>query len=55
MTGRRTADKSILYPSSDLARRHNAGVETETASPAEAYAAFPHWAAGRNDWNPLHG
>jgi uncharacterized cupin superfamily protein len=55
MTGRRTADKSILYPSSDLPRRHNAGVETETASSGAAYAAFPHWAPGRNDWNPLHG
>ena len=55
MTGARTADKSIVYPASDLARRNGAGVETETTSPAEAYAPFPHWAPGRNDWNPLNG
>jgi uncharacterized cupin superfamily protein len=55
MTGRRTTDKSIRYPGSDLARLHNASVEAETTSPAEAYAAFPHWAPGRNDWNPFHG
>jgi uncharacterized cupin superfamily protein len=55
MTGARTPDKSIVYPASDLARRHDAGVETETGSPHEAYAPFPHWAPGRNDWNPLHG
>jgi uncharacterized cupin superfamily protein len=55
MTGARTPAKSIVYPASDLARRHDAGVETETGSPHEAYAPFPHWAPGRNDWNPLHG
>jgi hypothetical protein len=41
MTGRRTSDRKIVYPRSDLARRHGAGVETGTNSPAEAYAPFP--------------
>lgn len=30
----------VVYPVSDLARRHGAGVETETTKPEEAYAAF---------------
>jgi uncharacterized cupin superfamily protein len=54
MTGGRTADKEIVYPRSDLARRHGAGVETETSSPAEAYAPFPHWQPERPDtWSGL--
>jgi len=37
-----------------LARRHGAGVQTETSSPAEAYAAFSHWRLGRPDgWAAL--
>jgi uncharacterized cupin superfamily protein len=47
MTGARTRRKSIVYPDSDLARRYSAGVDEETDSPAEAYAAFPHWGPGR--------
>jgi uncharacterized cupin superfamily protein len=38
MTGARTTDRTIVYPRSDAARRHGAGVETETRSPSEAYA-----------------
>ena len=54
MTGRRTREKSIVYPGSELARRHSAGVEAETSSPAEAYASFPHWQPKRPDtWNGL--
>jgi uncharacterized cupin superfamily protein len=41
MTGGRVGEKSIVYPRSELALRHGAGVETETTSPAEAYAPFP--------------
>ncbi|MBA3329515.1 MAG: cupin domain-containing protein [Actinobacteria bacterium] len=40
-------DKGILYPRSELALRHCAGVETETSSPREAYAPFPKWQPGR--------
>ena len=40
-------DKGIVYPRSELALRHGAGVETETTSPAEAYAPFPKWQPGR--------
>jgi uncharacterized cupin superfamily protein len=43
MTGARTGEKETVYPSSDLARRHQAGVDAETRSAAEAYAAHPHW------------
>jgi uncharacterized cupin superfamily protein len=43
MTGARTREKRIVYPASDLARRHGAGVQAETSSPSEAYAPFPHW------------
>jgi uncharacterized cupin superfamily protein len=41
MTGRRDPERTIVYPASELARRHSAGVETETSSPAEAYASYP--------------
>jgi uncharacterized cupin superfamily protein len=47
MTGARTGEKSIVYPSSEPARRQGAGVETETSSPSEAYEPFPHWQPGR--------
>jgi uncharacterized cupin superfamily protein len=50
MTGARQgwpAQKGIFYPRSELALRHGAGVETETSSPAEAYAPFPKWLPGR--------
>jgi uncharacterized cupin superfamily protein len=43
MTGSRTDKAGIVYPRSDLALRHGAGVATETPKPAEAYAAFPPW------------
>ncbi len=54
MTGGRTREKSIVYPRSDLARGHGAGVETETRSPSEAYAPFPHWQPERPEaWHEL--
>ncbi len=54
MTGGRTGEKKIVYPRSDLARRYRAGVETETSSPAEAYAPLPHWQPARPDgWDGL--
>jgi uncharacterized cupin superfamily protein len=44
-------DKGIIYPRSELALRHGAGVETETPSPSEAYAADPSWQPGPpEDW-----
>jgi uncharacterized cupin superfamily protein len=51
MVGARTGwpDKGIVYPRSDLARRHGAGVEEETSKPSEAYAPFPNWRPGRPD------
>jgi uncharacterized cupin superfamily protein len=37
MVGTRDPDEIVVYPVSELARRHGAGVETETDSPAVAY------------------
>jgi uncharacterized cupin superfamily protein len=54
MTGGRTRERRTVYPASELARRHGAGVETETSSPSEAYASFPHWQLERPaGWNAL--
>ena len=56
MTGARKGwpEKGIVYPRSELALGHGAGVETETTSPAEAYAPFPKWQLGQpDDWNGL--
>ena len=58
MTGARREGKTIVYPRSEPAREHGAGVETETNAPAEAYAPFAHWRLGRPDawavlpWGP---
>jgi uncharacterized cupin superfamily protein len=43
MTGGRTKEMEIVYPRSEAALRNGAGVESETSSPAEAYAPFSHW------------
>jgi uncharacterized cupin superfamily protein len=52
MMGGRTTD--VLYPRSELALRHGAGVETETTSPAEALSPFPRWHLGRPPtWDAL--
>jgi uncharacterized cupin superfamily protein len=54
MTGARGENKEIVYPRSELAIRHRAGVETTTSSPAEAYAPFPKWTVGRpKSWDGL--
>lgn len=54
MTGARTEKKDTVYPRSDEARRHGAGVETETHSASEAYAPFAHWRPERPaTWNGL--
>ena len=54
MTGSRRDDLEIVYPHSELALRHGAGVEQETTKPAEAYAPYPKWQPGRPDtWTGL--
>jgi uncharacterized cupin superfamily protein len=54
MTGGRAREERIVYPRSELARRHGAGVEKETTEPAEAYASFPKWQLGPPaDWAGL--
>jgi uncharacterized cupin superfamily protein len=40
-------EKGIVYPRSELALQHGAGVERGTTSPAEAYAPFERWHPGR--------
>jgi uncharacterized cupin superfamily protein len=47
MVGARREGGSILYPRSEAALGHDAGVTTETPQPAEAYAPFPAWQLGR--------
>jgi uncharacterized cupin superfamily protein len=40
LIGSRTPDAGVVYPVTELAQRHSAGVEAETDSPRHAYAAF---------------
>jgi len=49
MTGARERwpETGVVYPRSELAIRHGAGVETETTLGAEAYKPFPKWQPGR--------
>ena len=53
MAGARTGwpEKGIVYPRSETALRHGAGVERETTSPDEAYAPFAKWEPGRGPDN----
>jgi len=46
MVGSRSDHGGIVYPRSDVALAHGAGVETETSSPRDAYAPFGHWQTG---------
>jgi uncharacterized cupin superfamily protein len=46
MVGARPQEEKLRYPVVDVARRHNAGVETETSSGREAYASFPESTSG---------
>ena len=41
MVGARRPDFEVVYPVSELALRHDAGVEVEATSPREAYANAP--------------
>jgi uncharacterized cupin superfamily protein len=47
MVGARTNPRDTVYTRSDVALRHGAGVETETAESREAYAPFPKWRQGQ--------
>ena len=40
MAGGRSEDERLLYPVSEVARRHGASAERETTSPEEAYAPY---------------
>ncbi len=43
MVGARIAGAGIVYPVSEVALRHGAGVEREARSPGDAYAGLPPW------------
>ena len=48
------AGEGLVYPRSELAIRHGAGVKKETTSPPEAYAPFPKWRPGPPEsWDGL--
>jgi uncharacterized cupin superfamily protein len=53
--GTRLSDR-VVYPESELARRHGAGVERQTDDPREAYAGIPKdtECAYRDGWLPDH-
>jgi uncharacterized cupin superfamily protein len=53
MTGARTRENEVVYPSSELALRHGAGVEQETTKPAEAYSPYPPWKPGKPDFSGM--
>ena len=38
--GARRKGRALVYPVDDVARKHGAGVDTETSTPSEAYARF---------------
>jgi uncharacterized cupin superfamily protein len=46
--------KGLVYPVSEAALKHGAGVETETTKPAEAYGGFASWkrVAYSDGWLP---
>jgi len=54
MIGSRTPDAGVVYPESELAKSHGAGVDKETESEDDAYQAFPEAVpiAYRDDWLP---
>ncbi len=49
MAGSRPENLEIVYPRSEIALSHGAGVEEETSSPRDAYAPFPKWQPGAPD------
>lgn len=54
MAGTRKEEPGYFYPRSDVARRHDAGVDEETTDPAAAYARFPAWVERRPEaWRDL--
>jgi uncharacterized cupin superfamily protein len=53
MAGGRAHRGSGVYPRSEVALRHGAGVETETADPKVAYGPFPGWRPGAPSFDGL--
>ena len=53
MTGSRSNEEHLVYPRSEVALRHGAGVEKEVHSGREAYAPYPKWKLARPDFSGL--
>ena len=53
MAGSRSKEERPVYPRSELALRHGAGVEKEVHTGREAYAPFATWKSGRPDFTGL--
>jgi uncharacterized cupin superfamily protein len=54
MVGTRDPHEQLVYPASELAQRHNAGVQEETDDPQVAYSDLEPPTAGRpRSWNKL--
>jgi hypothetical protein len=53
MTGSRANEHRVVYPRSEVALRHGAGVETEAHSGSEAYVPFPDWKPERPEFSGL--
>ena len=53
MTGSRSNEHRLVYPRSEVALRHGAGVEAEVHSGKAAYAAYPNWKPERPDFGGL--
>ena len=52
MIGARSEPEEVCYPVEEVAQRHGAGVDVETASPAEAYADAPASVEIESPWPP---
>jgi uncharacterized cupin superfamily protein len=50
--GARNAGPELLYPASEAASRHGAGVDEDTEDAAQAYAGWPPLAPGGYPWPP---
>lgn len=55
MMGAVRPGRPLFYPSSELARKHGAGVEQETPNPQEAYAGSPPSQPVRSPWSEVTG
>lgn len=54
MVGSRSGDEKLIYPTAEVAQRHNAAAKEETPNPREAYADYDRSKPGRPEgWDTL--